>query len=72
MSDDRSGNRTSSGPEDFDPNASHCPNCGAKWHTTEIPDHPGEFYSNLMGRYDLGRDRTVAWVCPSCQKEWPR
>lgn len=29
-------------------------------------------YSRLVGIYDRGKDRTVAWMCPDCKHTEPR
>jgi predicted RNA-binding Zn-ribbon protein involved in translation (DUF1610 family) len=55
-----------------------CPACGADWRDEPIPEnirhHYGDrtHFSRRIGIYDMGSDRTVAWRCPDCGKEWPR
>lgn len=41
-----------------------CPHCG-----NDLTQGEG---SRLIGIYSRERDRTVAWKCPDCKKEWPR
>lgn len=62
-----------------------CPECGTDWHDKAIPEHllqegwygawdgvTPRYYSRVIGIYDWNTDRTVAWRCPDCEKEWPR
>lgn len=45
-----------------------CPHCKA-----DLRDHVnGPPFKREIGQYDRDRDRTVAWVCPDCGKDWPR
>ena len=41
-----------------------CPHCNADW-------RDGKF-SRVLGVYDVRRDRTVAWKCPDCGREFDR
>lgn len=45
-----------------------CPACGAQWEYTV----DGKRYSHIFGVYDLNLDRTVAWMCPNCERKWSR
>ena len=74
-------NAMNNGPDNFDSNAEFCPSCGVRWWDKPIPDShwrdgakPGypTHYSNIIGIYDRGRDRTVEWMCPSCKTRWER
>ena len=55
-----------------------CPYCHISLQGEEIkPEHRQHYggkthYSRLIGIYSRERDRTVEWLCPSCQKRWPR
>lgn len=46
----------------------NCPECGARWGY----HHEGKHYTELIGIYARGADRTVAWRCGSCAMDWPR
>ncbi len=54
-----------------------CPECDASWIGSPIPaayrEHHGKrtHYSRIIGVTDMWLDRTVAWRCPDCGKEWP-
>lgn len=46
----------------------NCPHCNA-----DLRDHKaGVPFKREIGLYDRGRDRTTAYQCPDCGKEWPR
>jgi len=45
-----------------------CPHCKA-----DLRDQVnGPPYKRTIARYCRDRDRTVAWICPDCEKEWAR
>lgn len=54
----------------------HCPECKSDLRGPEIPDEwkhhyrDKTHYSRVIGIYDRGRDRTVAWRCPDCGHGW--
>ena len=55
----------------------NCPNCGVSWVDRPIPDEQlevfsGKFFLRIIGMYSLAQDRTVAYMCPDCKKEFPR
>jgi ssDNA-binding Zn-finger/Zn-ribbon topoisomerase 1 len=56
----------------------NCPKCESLWHDKPIPKESqhlygyAQFFSRLIGLYDLDRDRTVAWQCPDCNTRWDR
>jgi hypothetical protein len=57
----------------------NCPFCGVSFQGDPIPEglraeyYGGStHYSRLIAIYDRDRDRTVAWRCPDCHKEWDR
>jgi len=55
----------------------NCPHCGVSLIGAEIPDEHKKYYSGThfrreIGKYDWDLDMIVAWICPDCQKEWPR
>jgi predicted RNA-binding Zn-ribbon protein involved in translation (DUF1610 family) len=43
-----------------------CPECGTEWRDD------GSELTRLIGVYDWGADRTVAWQCPACEHSWDR
>ena len=57
-----------------------CPKCGADLTGEPIPQEyidkgyygNNTHYSRVGSIYDIGLDRTVAWVCPDCKHEWER
>lgn len=55
-----------------------CPLCEVDLRGAEIPETDRELFGNathfsqVIGVYDTGRDRTVAWRCPQCSGEWDR
>lgn len=61
----------------------YCPECNADLRGDQIPpeqadSYAGEYidgkkyFSKWIGIYDLYQDRTVAWMCPECKKEYKR
>lgn len=56
---------------DYLADAPACPSCGAAW-AYESDMRPGVTLSRIVGIYDLGRDRTVEWLCPACGARWDR
>jgi len=64
-----------------------CPHCGTSLVGTPIPTEHLDLYgasaicpdcgqpshgSRVIGLYSYNVDRTVAWRCPDCTKEWAR
>lgn len=55
-----------------------CPHCGVSLIGDPIPEADRHFFGNAthfrreIGVYDRERDRTVAYRCPDCGKEWAR
>lgn len=60
-----------------DPNEPlNCPHCGVSLLGDKIPQDISKHYSGThwkreIGIYDRDLDRTVAYRCPDCGKEWP-
>lgn len=57
--------------------AEQCPHCGVSLQGDPIPEPSQPMYgathfSRKIGIYSRETDRTVAWRCPDCEKEWPR
>jgi rubredoxin len=56
----------------------YCPKCKADLRSIPIPKkdriyHGGNtHFSRLIGIYDHGLDRTVAWQCPDCKATFAR
>ena len=42
----------------------YCPHCKEK-----LRDENDRYIA--LGRYDWILDRTVSWICPHCEGEWP-
>ena len=55
-----------------------CPECKSDLRGPEIPEvwrhhYAGKtHYHRVVGIYDRGSDRTVAWRCPDCGHGWSR
>lgn len=54
----------------------YCPHCGVSFEGEPIPEQDREsfggqtHFSRVIGLYDVGVDRTVAWKCPDCGHTW--
>ena len=54
-----------------------CPHCHADLTGEPIPEnirasYGATHYTRTIAIYPRERDRTVAWRCPDCGKEWKR
>lgn len=54
----------------------YCPHCNVDLTGEPIPEEYKEFYGNethfsrKISIYDFCKDKTVAWQCPDCGKQW--
>lgn len=53
----------------------NCPHCGVSLLGDPIPEENQKYYAGThwkreIGIYDWGKDRTVAYQCPDCKKQW--
>ena len=58
-------------------NIENCPHFNTELQGEIIPKEQQELYSathfsRKIGSYDLGKDRTIKWVCSDCNGEWDR
>jgi hypothetical protein len=56
-----------------------CPFCHVSFKGDPIPEYHLKYFGNathflqgVIGIYSRESDRTVAWHCLACNKEWPR
>lgn len=60
------------------PKTKNCPECGASWVSSIIPEEireyytPPYFFSRLIGIYSREQDRTIEYVCPDCDARFER